>query len=966
MVGNPVGLLPSYELRHLVVHLIEAGRLDDLQHLLSLEDSDRQNAWYQAKDSTGDLDDYTADLSAALVAAQSIPVTGARYSSPCAQLAVGYRYALMLASVNSVAGRLEPALLVALIRGGLWSAKDALASARRVPENTQRAEAVVAVVPHLPEPLQTAAAWEVLETPEEKLFPDRVCGLLADLALVAPERVREAALSRLVEHAQRPGSRGVAGALTAVLDLLTLQQIETLVCYALGLIDRVSLDPMVGATEAPRELLEVLIPRLSWSSAPVAQLIKAVVSKALAEIDGLPPERQWLPQELLRTLAPIVPDQLAPLVERTAARPSWPKAWRRLQLTKSEDPRRDEAKQQAVQAAMDSGRWDALVQVLPFAADADNAEILHLALADAGKFRNRPRFPDEAAEAFGRIAQAVITGSAGDRAIFGEVAGGLKAAAASLQHYGSLNPFRVDALAEIADDMPPALRETLINSIVAAARRLHPNDKSFALAALAARLNGSQQASLFAEVMETLRDMGPSTASEALKWVAPLLPASAIPDAMRIVRIIDDAKSLRWVLAQTAPFRSYRLGEDLVARAEEAVRVAGERWAGGRSPADQIPVIVAFAQRLSGHERARLLVMGLDLAVDSHDLTTQMEAVEALTPLLTGCEDDNVHDAWRRAVARVLKPLSLPQRTLPLVTALLAAEPRPSEGRAHHRLLRRRLPDRQRLLTHALDLVRMLKGVARAHELASLIPFVPEDQRITLADEALTCAFDDSAATSATLVYGYHAEGNYLAAYRAETLALAARHLPQGQRLPALAKAEAALAATRISRSPPDTSSATPDAGSAITADHDAGQKATALAALLIASPPRARPGLLTELISAAHDVGGQMQATEALASVVPYLDPAHQPEAVSAALSHARTSRALGLWADLQLRIGPQPVGEILSALRLDPTTLAARSRDSLFSEIGSLVPLLAHLGSSELIDQLVAALTDVSRWWP
>ncbi|MCB8923966.1 MAG: hypothetical protein H6662_20490 [Ardenticatenaceae bacterium] len=60
--SNPVAQLTRYELRHLVAHLEQSGRIGDLHRLLALETGEQRNAWYEAKDAVGDLQGYLDDV----------------------------------------------------------------------------------------------------------------------------------------------------------------------------------------------------------------------------------------------------------------------------------------------------------------------------------------------------------------------------------------------------------------------------------------------------------------------------------------------------------------------------------------------------------------------------------------------------------------------------------------------------------------------------------------------------------------------------------------------------------------------------------------------------------------------------------------------------------------------------------------------------------------------------------------
>jgi hypothetical protein len=127
---NPIAHLTEYELRHLAAHLEAPGRADDLHHLLRLEwvrtedvphirqglrgwldrllgrrrfrtERHCTNAWYAAKEAVGDTAGYLADVQRAWRLANQ--------SAESEAIVLQCRYALITASVNSLATNLPPA-----------------------------------------------------------------------------------------------------------------------------------------------------------------------------------------------------------------------------------------------------------------------------------------------------------------------------------------------------------------------------------------------------------------------------------------------------------------------------------------------------------------------------------------------------------------------------------------------------------------------------------------------------------------------------------------------------------------------------------------------------------------------------------------------------------------------------------------------------------------------------------------
>jgi hypothetical protein len=197
----------GYGLRWLVAHLEGADRVDDLHRLLRLEWTHAEdgapyskpmrswwrhlgwtsrrirhyNAWHQMHEQAGQVEVYLADVARAWRLAERNVHEG---------LGLQVRYALITASLNSLARNLPPSLLVALIQNGVWSAAKGLAYARQVPSPLQQSVALAELGPYLPEPLMTDA----LETARGIQDEFNRVRALAALAPYVPERHRSKAL----------------------------------------------------------------------------------------------------------------------------------------------------------------------------------------------------------------------------------------------------------------------------------------------------------------------------------------------------------------------------------------------------------------------------------------------------------------------------------------------------------------------------------------------------------------------------------------------------------------------------------------------------------------------------------------------------------------------------------------------------------------------------------------------------
>jgi hypothetical protein len=198
-------LLPADGYIHgrLAWHLEQAGDVAGVHALLREETPAGRNGWYEATERLGQLAVFADDVARAGRLADEAFRAGA---GPPA-LGLRCRYALMAASLNSLAARLPPALLSALVRQGVWPVELAVAYARRVPEPVSRVRGLMALIhlPQLPAGEQEAAVFEALQAARAILDEGTRSGALAALAPQLPAGQREAVLAEAVQAARALG-----------------------------------------------------------------------------------------------------------------------------------------------------------------------------------------------------------------------------------------------------------------------------------------------------------------------------------------------------------------------------------------------------------------------------------------------------------------------------------------------------------------------------------------------------------------------------------------------------------------------------------------------------------------------------------------------------------------------------------------------------------------------------------------
>lgn len=167
----------EYGLQYLAVHLIEAGQVEAIHELLRLEWIEESpeaggnltftNAWHRALERAGYGSRYASDVETAWRAADATLRRQPSRRSTGSAVALQIRYALIAASLRSIAARVPPALVVALVEHGVWSPAQALSYAKQVPEPQRQSEILSCVMPYLSGKLQAQA----ITISQELIYP---------------------------------------------------------------------------------------------------------------------------------------------------------------------------------------------------------------------------------------------------------------------------------------------------------------------------------------------------------------------------------------------------------------------------------------------------------------------------------------------------------------------------------------------------------------------------------------------------------------------------------------------------------------------------------------------------------------------------------------------------------------------------------------------------------------------------
>jgi nucleoside phosphorylase len=277
----------GYIYNYLTWHMEQAGWEDDLYALLKEQTSEGKNGWYQARDRLGQIAGYLTDVTRAWKLAEDA------FTKHKSLNAIGLqvRYALITASLNSMANNISPDLLEALVEKKIWTAEQGIVYARQKPDMTQKSLTLVMIAPYLPETEMGKIYREALTTAREQ--DGYYYG-------------REAALSRL--------QKLIINEYTKTLVERVPNCPESLLQEALAIIRMFKGNQKLFG-------LSMLVPYLSASQSEVVtqELLKAS-RKLLEQDENIFAQHRIVKQCLfdteLRELAPYLPKQLRQILSR--------------------------------------------------------------------------------------------------------------------------------------------------------------------------------------------------------------------------------------------------------------------------------------------------------------------------------------------------------------------------------------------------------------------------------------------------------------------------------------------------------------------------------------------------------------------------------------------------------------------------------------------------------------------------
>ena len=935
----------AYVHAHLAWHMERAGWADELHALLREETSKGRNAWHEACERLGQTAGYLEDMGRAWRLAEGAFANGQ------SQNAIGLqcRYALITASLNSLAGNISPDLLAALVEEGIWSPAQGLAYARRVPELRQRAEALAKLASHLPEVESGETLREALAAAraiEGKWEQEKV---LAELASRLPETERAKALCEALAAAwaiENDNDRASALAeLAPRLAELGHPQEALTVAQEIGDEGKRAWALARLALHLPEDLLREAL-AAAWVIENDNDRAGALAELAprLAEL-GHPQEALEAAQEIrssyyrARALAGLAPHLL--------------------EMLKGGVLREALTAARAITSGTDRAR--VLAELVPHLTEAKQEEIPDWLRELSPKPGVPPTMPAEAPPSVEEEGEEESPDWL--RELRPEPLGGLLSWRYYLRRYlteaervGDLleelaatreigdEYDRASALAQLAPHLPEAERIRALLEELAAMRAIrdeHNRAKSLAvLAPHMAELGHHQEVLAAVQEIEDEFDR-----AWALARLPPHLPGPLLRGALAVAR-----KMSEWGRAEVLYGLAPHLPEPLLPEVLEAARAIEEDdW--------RASALAQLARRLAelGHPQEALAVV--------QEIGDEDDRAWALARLVSHLPEDLLREALAmaqeigdeddRAWALARLPPHLPE---PLLQEVLTAA-RAIENADNRASVLAQLARRLAELGHPQEAVAVAQEIGdeddRAEALVRLTPHLPEPllQEVLTAARAIENA-DNRASVLAQLArrlaeLGHPQEAVAVAQEIEDEFDRAWALAVLGLRLAELGHPHEALAVAQEIR--------------------DEDYRAWALATM---APRLAELGRPQEALEAARAERDKRRLAKALAGLTPHLSEAKRVETLREALGAARVVEGkrwrAEVLAELASHLAQLSCQHLYPLWQATLPILATRTRKNLLSDLLALIPVIAALGGEEAIAETFYAIQDVGRWWP
>ncbi|GAK58799.1 NB-ARC domain protein [Candidatus Vecturithrix granuli] len=664
---------------HLTWHLHKAGQVAQLHALLREETAAGRHGWHQARERLGQTAGFLEDVRLARTIAEQER-----------QIGLQCRYALILASFNSLAKNIPRPLLCALVRHGLWSPAQGLAYARQVPGAEARTDAFLELLPELPQLLRDMALRDALNAVQVIQSGYYQAEALAALAHHLPTALLNEALST-AQKIEREMFR--ASALTALVPHLLEEQRAAVLREALRAAQAIQSEYFRAkalVALAPHLLEEqrtaVLQAALSVSQAIQDEKYRAEALTALAP--HLPEEQRTTVLREALSVSQAIQDEKDRAEALTALAPHLPEALLREALSAAQTIE-SEWQRAEVLAALAPHLPEALLEEALLAAQAiesewQRAEVLAVLVV--------PHLPKAMLPEPLSAAQ-VIESEGGRPKALSELAphlpetllwaariAALKIRIAALKINYEYR--RTDTLAALEPHLPEAQRTAVLREALSAAQAIESEyDRAKVVTALAPHL----PAALLLEALraaQAIRDK--DDRAKVLAALAPRLPEALLPEALSVAQAIQD----EWRRVQALTALASRLPTALLPDALSVAQAIQDEW-------QRVQALTALASRLPtallpDEQRAAALREALSVAQAIQDEKDRAKALAVLAPHL--CKEllsealtlapaidyaDNRAQALKSVVPRLIEyPVEELLRLWPGVLARLAQRSR--------------------------------------------------------------------------------------------------------------------------------------------------------------------------------------------------------------------------------------------------------------------------------------------------
>jgi hypothetical protein len=757
----------GYGLRHLAAHLGAAGRLDDLHRLLSCQwtqpavgtgsASRYVNTWFMARDRAGDVAGYLQDVRLAWQAAHARQEADGEPDA--AGLGLELRYALIAASMVSLADSLPVPLITALVEHHVWPPAQALAYSRQLADPDRRASSLATLQPIVPPDQQRSVLAEALAAARQITDESDRIQALAALVLRLPADLLTEALDIVRQISSEPFRAQLLAGLAARLPTGQLQ---------------VWTEALTAAKSTTNEPF-----RAEVLSRIVPELPDALLTEALAAARQI--VHHAARAQVLAALAPRMPDGL--LTEALAAGRQDTVAGNRARILAMLAPQlpADQAHQvwtEVLAAVRHVTHGRDLARILATLAPQLPADLLAEALTAAQHITDEedrllaltglaPRLPGEIlvivqqpANEYFRAGLLVALASGLPDDLLTEALTAAREVA---------DPFcRAQVLVGLAPRLPAGQQQVWAETLATARAITKTSNRGAVLRLIASRQPAGQREQAAAEALATAWQLTGINREMLLEELAPWLPANLLPEALTAAREMADQPERALLLATLAPrlpaAQRQRAWAEALAlavtlrNADESEQLPVLETLIPQLPADLIPEALAAARQLTDQRYlAQLLAMlaarlppgerqqAADEALAAaRPVTDQRRRLELLAAVVARLPADLRQQAGTEALAAAEQntgvddynrgkllvelaphvPADLLARTLAAVggltdefskgTALAALAPRLPAG----------------LLAEALSVARQITDQAgQGRALAALAPRLPDDQR---------------------------------------------------------------------------------------------------------------------------------------------------------------------------------------------------------------------------------------------